>query len=151
MSSSRSKAATNRTWVPRGAANPYTPLAWTPVDPMKIWHIIYSASDVATMQQIVELSKTRSAGYVYVTDDVLANPYDTVPAAEYWAAEQAITSRLPERDPARPVARQRLDTVEVFGTSVVLDWEGSRERTAPVVAYDVYRDGVMIGSAPGDG
>jgi hypothetical protein len=76
------------------AANPYTPLTWAPVDPTKIWHIVYGASDVAEMKEVVELSKTRSAGYVYVTDDGLANPYDTVPAADYWTAEQAAMAGL---------------------------------------------------------
>jgi chitodextrinase len=131
------------------AANPYTPLSWTPVDPKKIWHIVYGAPDVVAMSQVVDLSKTRSAGYVYVTDDVLANPYDTVPADAYWSAEQGSVTRVPGevRPPGRPTW---LDTVEVYGTSVALDWVGSRERTAPVVAYDIYRDGVLIDSVPGD-
>ena len=74
------------------APNPYTPLTWTPTDPMKIWHIVYGAPDTASMEQAVALSKTRDAGYVYVTDDVLANPYDTLPPADYWAAELASTA-----------------------------------------------------------
>jgi hypothetical protein len=131
------------------ASNPYTPLSWTPVDPKKIWHIVYGAPDVAAMSQAVDLSRTRSAGYVYVTDDVLANPYDTVPADAYWSAEQGTVTQPPGemRPPSRPTW---LDTVEVYGTSVVLDWVGSRDRSAPVVAYDISRDGVMIGSVPGD-
>ncbi len=131
------------------AANPYTPLSWTPVDPKKIWHIVYGAPDVAKMSEVVDLSKTRSAGYVYVTDDVLANPYDTVPAADYWSAEQGMVAQVPgeARPPSRPTW---LDTVEVYGTSVVLNWVGSRDRSVPVVAYDIYRDGVMIDSVPGD-
>jgi chitodextrinase len=39
--------------------------------------------------------------------------------------------------------------VEVYGTQVDLDWEGTRGRT-PVAAYDIYRDGVLIDSVPGD-
>ncbi len=131
------------------ATTPYTPLSWTPVDPRKIWHIVYGAPDVSAMSQVLDLSKTRSAGYVYVTDDVLANPYDTVPATDYWTSEQGMVAQHPidARGPSRPTW---LDTVEVYGTSVVLDWVGSRDRGTPVVAYDVYRDGVMIGSVPGD-
>jgi chitodextrinase len=131
------------------AANPYTPLSWTPVDPKKIWHIVYGAPDVAAMSQAIDLSKTRSAGYVYVTDDVLANPYDTVPADDYWSAEQGTVAQ-PSGDVRPPGRPTWLDTVEVYGTSVALDWVDSRERTAPVVAYDIYRDGVKIGSVPGD-
>ncbi len=130
-------------------ANPFTPLSWTPVDPMKIWHIVYGASDVAKMSEVVALSKSRSAGYVYVTDDVLANPYDTVPATDYWTAEQAAVGSAPAatRPPTRPTW---LDTVEVSGTSIVLDWEPARSRTAPIVAYDIYRDGILIDSVRGD-
>ena len=131
------------------AANPYAPLSWTPIDPMKIWHVVYGASDVSKMNEVVELSKTRSAGYIYVTDDVLANPYDTVPATDYWTAEQAAVGLTP--DGIRPPSHPRwLDTIEVFGTSVILDWEESRSRTAPIVAYDISRDGIMIDSVPGD-
>ncbi|MGZ4791549.1 MAG: spherulation-specific family 4 protein [Ilumatobacteraceae bacterium] len=131
------------------STNPYTPLSWAPVDPKKIWHIVYGAPDVAAVNQVIALSKTRSAGYVYVTDDVLANPYDTVPATDYWSAEQGMVGQPPSdaRGPARPTG---LDTVEVYGTSVDLAWVGSRPRTTPVVAYDIYRDGVLIGSVPGD-
>ncbi|HEX3088576.1 MAG TPA: spherulation-specific family 4 protein [Ilumatobacteraceae bacterium] len=129
------------------APNPYTPLTWTPTDPMKIWHIVYGAPDTASMEQAVALSKTRDAGYVYVTDDVLANPYDTLPPPDYWAAELASTPGLPEieRTPAQP---RGLDTVEVYGTRVDLDWEGSHGR-AQAAAYDIYRDGVLIDSVPG--
>lgn len=74
------------------APNPYKPLSWTPADPNKIWHIVYGASDVATMNHVVELSNTRGAGYIYVTDDLLPNPYDTLPPADYWIAEEASTS-----------------------------------------------------------
>jgi Spherulation-specific family 4 len=129
------------------AANPFVPLSWTPVDPNKIWHIVYGAPDTAAMANAIALSKTRSSGYVFVTNDVLANPYDTLPPADYWAAELASVITLPgaTRPPSPPVY---LDTVEVSGTTIDLDWTSSRSRTA-VVAYDIYRDGVLIGSVPG--
>jgi chitodextrinase len=129
------------------APNPYTPLTWTPIDPMKIWHIVYGVPDAASVAQVVALSKTRSAGYIYATDDVLANPYDTLPAPDLWTTELAAVVPLPttDRPPSQPFA---LDTVEIYGTSVVLDWVAARSRSA-VVAYDIYRDGVLIGSVPG--
>ena len=39
------------------APNPYTPLTWTPTDPMKIWHIVYGAPDTASMEQAVTLAR----------------------------------------------------------------------------------------------
>ena len=74
------------------ATNPYAAPNWVPADPRKIWHIVYGASDVAKMNHVVELSRTRGAGNIYVTDDVLPNPYDTLPPADYWIAEEASTS-----------------------------------------------------------
>jgi hypothetical protein len=67
----------------------FTPLSWKPVDPFKIWHLIYDASTQADMEKAVGLSQRRNAGYVYVTNDVLPNPYDTLPSVSYWADEES--------------------------------------------------------------
>lgn len=45
-------------------------------------HIIYNAGSTAKMKEAVQLSRVRGAGYVFVTDDVLDNPYDRLP--KYW-------------------------------------------------------------------
>jgi hypothetical protein len=36
------------------------------------------------MRQVCARSKTLNAGNMYVTDDVLPNPWDTLPAGTYW-------------------------------------------------------------------
>ena len=46
----------------------------------QFWHLIYAAKSQTDMENAVKLSKQRNAGYVYVTDDVLDNPWDTLPA-----------------------------------------------------------------------
>ena len=61
-----------------------------------------------------------------MTDDVLANPYDTLPPPDYWAAELATTAGS-ARDFDGPAQPRGLDTVEVYGTRVDLDWEGSHD------------------------
>jgi Spherulation-specific family 4 len=66
----------------------YRPLSWSPVDPQEICHIVYGASSQEEMQQVMALSKSRRAGYVYVTDDESSNPYRTLPTESYWANEQ---------------------------------------------------------------
>ncbi|MGZ4761491.1 MAG: spherulation-specific family 4 protein [Ilumatobacteraceae bacterium] len=132
------------------APNPYTPLSWDPVDPKKIWHIVYGVPDVAAMSQTVELSKTRSAGYVYVTNDVLANPYDELPPTDYWTSEEAVASALPPGELSPPSPPTTLDTVQVYSTRIDLDWEPSQGGSAPVVAYDIYRDGVGVDSVGAD-
>jgi hypothetical protein len=47
-------------------------------------HLVHTASQ-ASMTQAITLSKQRNAGYVYVTDDVEPNPWDTLPS--YWGQE----------------------------------------------------------------
>ncbi len=46
--------------------------------PQLFWHVVHSCP-AAEMPSIVALAKSRNAGLVYVTDDVMANPYDTLP------------------------------------------------------------------------
>jgi hypothetical protein len=128
--------------------NAYTPLSWDPVDPKKIWHIVYGAPTSDQMAEVVALSKTRGAGYVYVTDDVLANPYDRLPADDYWATEQILATQLPPVPLVPPAPPQVLDSVEYTGTTITLDWIPSVGVSAPVVAYDIYRDGLRVGSTP---
>ena len=36
------------------------------------------------MRQVCASSKAKNAGYMYVTPDVLPNPWDTLPAGTYW-------------------------------------------------------------------
>jgi hypothetical protein len=58
-------------------------VGWTPANwvskysASRFWQIIYSTSQ-ADMREAVALSKKRNAGWVYVTDDGEANPYDTL-------------------------------------------------------------------------
>jgi len=54
----------------------------------QISNLVYGASQPA-MSQACALSKGRNAGYMYVTPDVLPNPWDTIPPAAYWSAEIA--------------------------------------------------------------
>ena len=43
-----------------------------------LWHMIHSCA-IADMPRIVALAKQRKAGLITVTNDVMANPYDTLP------------------------------------------------------------------------
>ena len=71
----------------------YRPLSWVPTDPQRVCHLVYGAPSLAEMQQVMEVSKSRHAGYVYVTDDASRNPYKALPAPAYWSVEQ--TSSFP--------------------------------------------------------
>lgn len=44
----------------------------------KFWHCVHTCP-AAEMPEIVALAKARNAGLLYVTDDVMANPYNVLP------------------------------------------------------------------------
>lgn len=74
----------------------YQDLNWVPQDPLKIWHLVYGATTSTQMQDAIARSKQHGAGYVYVTDDVLPNPWDTIPNLAYWQEElQLATAGMP--------------------------------------------------------
>lgn len=50
-------------------------------------HLAYAVPDAATMELYLDLAHTRSAGYVYLTDDTGGNPWDRLPG--YWEQELA--------------------------------------------------------------
>lgn len=47
----------------------------------KLWHVIHGCPE-ADMPAAVQLAKQRHAGLVYVTEDLMPNPYDRLPT--YW-------------------------------------------------------------------
>ena len=49
------------------------------VDPKKICLMYYNANTSTNMLNAVAKTKKLNAGYVYITNDVLSNPYDTLP------------------------------------------------------------------------
>lgn len=73
-------------------------------DPGRFWHLVYDSPDATTMKQDVTTSKGRNAGLIYVTPDVLPNPWDTLPSVPYFEAEkqQAADSTVPLITPVSP-------------------------------------------------
>lgn len=61
--------------------------AWTRnYDSGRLAHLVYAASS-NQWQNAMSLGKQRNAGLIYVTNDVLDNPWDTLPP--YWSPEVA--------------------------------------------------------------
>src|SRR5271157_1383013 len=52
--------------------------------PTKFSHLIYGA-DRSAMTHVLALAQQRNVGYIYVTDGVLPNPWNTLPS--YWSSE----------------------------------------------------------------
>lgn len=69
--------------------------AWEATAPAdKFWHLVYGATDQASMTNAIALSKQRNAGYVYVTNGILTpngetHPWDGLPPRAYLSAELA--------------------------------------------------------------
>ena len=57
-------------------------------------NLLYNISTAADMQAAITLAVSRNVGYVYVTDDNGANPWDTLPS--YWNSEISAVSAVPE-------------------------------------------------------
>jgi hypothetical protein len=77
------------------ATGSYRGLDWTPADPAKVWHIVHGVP-ADQVDDVTATARSRGAGWVYATDDVLPNPYDTLPAGGYWRDEvQAVPGRPP--------------------------------------------------------
>ncbi len=109
-------------------------------DPNKFWHIVYDV-DQADIADVMAATKENNAGYVYLTDDVLANPYDTAPTGSYWSDELAATVATSTTVPSAPA---RPSAADVYSTGLDLSWTSSS--SSNVVGYEVYRDGLHIGS-----
>ncbi len=55
--------------------------------PSLFWHLVHSTPDEAAMRDAVALGKQRGANHMYVTPDVLSNPWDTLPSDPYWSEQ----------------------------------------------------------------
>jgi hypothetical protein len=66
----------------------YSPASWTNTySPDHFANIVHTEATTAGMLADLQLAQERNAGYVYVTDDTLPNPYDSLPS--YWDQEVA--------------------------------------------------------------
>jgi len=128
----------------------YQALGWTPASPSEIWHIIYGVT-AAEVPLVDETSQTRGAGYVYITDGVPGNPYDTVPS--FWSAEEAaVPGGTPEvasaesyvSGSALPTAPAALAVTSSDYTSAALTWSAG----ANAANYLVYLNGQVVASLP---
>lgn len=72
-----------------GSASDYlnwTPPSWTSnyLD-SDFAHLVYDAGNSSVMADVCSYSQTIKGGWLYITDDVLSNPWDTLPS--YWTSE----------------------------------------------------------------
>jgi hypothetical protein len=71
----------------------YTPPSWVAdYAPSRFSNIIYDAQGEATMAAVLSRSQGLGAGYVYITDGSLPNPYSALPS--YWSDETALINQV---------------------------------------------------------
>ena len=73
----------------------FTPNTWTNIYTADHFaHLLYNVTDEAAMLANVALAADRNVGYLYITNDTLPNPWDTL--SHYWDAEVSAVSAIPE-------------------------------------------------------
>jgi hypothetical protein len=89
----------------------FAPAAWTQKYPAyQFAHLLYAISGSDAMRTNLNLAISRRAGFIYITDDVLQNPWDRLPI--YWAEEvNAVESAN------RAAARQILTNLTIKTTN----------------------------------
>ena len=88
----------------------FVPAGWTQKYPaFQFAHLLYAITGASAMQTNLNLAVSRRAGYVYITDDVLNNPWDRLPT--YWTQEVAAVEEL-----NRAAARQVLTNLTIHKT-----------------------------------
>ena len=69
---------------PYSSYQSWSPYSWVhKYDANRFWHIVHTTSE-SNMPQAISLSRQRKGGWIYVTPDVMENPYDTLPPTSYW-------------------------------------------------------------------
>lgn len=64
----------------------WAPAGWERAYPAnRFWHLVFDATCASQMRDAVKKSKQRNAGYVFVTDTNLPNPWNALPP--YWLSE----------------------------------------------------------------
>ena len=78
----------------------FVPDAWTRRHPAAAFsHLCYGVASPDTLTQYLQLARSRRAGWIYVTDDALPNPWDRLPT--YWEQEVAAVRQSNASEPIR--------------------------------------------------
>ena len=96
----------------------FTPSGWVTAHLARQFvHLVYDISTAATMKSDIDLAVSRNAGWVYVTNDNGANPWDTLPA--YWENEvsyiDALNQGLPKTQLKMTGFSNRIPSLQITG------------------------------------
>lgn len=103
----------------------YVPSAWTKKHPShRFCHLLHSVRDPSALTNAVRLAQARNAGFLFVTDDVLDNPWDRLPT--YWDAEVNLVEDANRA--AAEVQPPRVDLTPTGGNQARLEIQGATGR-----------------------
>ena len=102
-------------------------------------HLPYAVASAATMTNYVNLAAARNAGWIYVTDDNGANPWDTLPP--YWTNEVNYIQSLNLAQPATQLkmlsVTNHVPMVQVSGATGVYEVRTSSNLTSLSVLTNI--------------
>lgn len=113
------------------------------LDPRKLWHLVHATDTTAQLADAVALSTQRNAGYLYVTPDVLANPWDSLPPQDYWT-QQLSSASAGGTDTSAPRTVGTPFPVRTGSTDAVVAWLPAADPHGRVTGYDVHVNGVRV-------
>jgi hypothetical protein len=111
----------------------FTPAPWTQkYPPFQFAHLLYAIAGADAMQTNLDLAVTRQAGYIYITDDTLQNPWDRLPT--YWAQEVTAIENI-----NRAAARQVLTNLTITKVGPDSATIGSKGASGPYILETGFR------------
>lgn len=124
----------------QGVAYPgNTPSAWNfNYDRSSFVHLVHTEPDATTMESHVDTSVSRNAGGIYVTDDILNNPWDRLP--NYWQQQVDKVAAINNFE------RSPLETLSNAVTNGMVAVDASRNEWDAVASYSADVD---TGTPPG--
>ncbi|MEM8493930.1 MAG: spherulation-specific family 4 protein [Planctomycetota bacterium] len=120
----------------------YTPATWNDAYPSgRLAHLVHTESTVDGMLDALDQGVAQNAGWHYITDDVLNNPWDRLPT--YWDQQVARVQEINGQTPVDPGPGVKPGGVELRynpvpnGSIDVGDGSGDRTGWVGVEAYSV--------------
>ncbi len=114
----------------------YNPSSWNyKYDRSRFVHLVHTESSQANMELDLERALAYNAGGIYITNDVLGNPWDTLPS--YWSAEVARVASI-NASLAMPGALATQTNSVLSGTLAV---DGLRDDWASIPKFPADNDG----------
>ena len=132
----------------------FSDVNWVPKDPRKFWHIIHT-TPADKVAEVAALAWKRHVGLVHITDDIMPNPYDTVPQESYMQAlmnsvsggELIVAEPLPSSANSGQASQSGGIVIEAFDySSVKLSWKYGGSTP---YAWALYLNGKELGRLQG--